>query len=38
VIGVVHGDNESLHVVMPGRVAEHAAHCHELTFLSASSG
>jgi len=36
--GVVHGDNESLHVVMPGRVAEHAAHCHELTFLSASSG
>ena len=35
--GVLHGDDTSLHVVLPGRVAENATDCHELTFLSHSS-
>lgn len=32
--GVLHGDDTSLNVLMPGRNAEGAAHCQELTFLS----
>lgn len=32
--GVLHGDDTSMHVVMPGRVANDAAPVHELAFLS----
>jgi hypothetical protein len=32
--GVLHGDEASLHVLMPGRNAEAATPCHELAFLS----
>jgi hypothetical protein len=32
--GVLHGDDASMHVVMPGRVANDAAPVHELAFLS----
>ena len=35
--GVLHGDETSLRVVMPGRIAAGAMHCHELAFLSPSS-
>lgn len=34
--GVLHGDDASMNVVMPGRVAEGAAACHELTLLSST--
>lgn len=32
--GVLHGDDASLHVSVPGRNAQDANNCHELTFLS----
>ena len=32
--GVLYGDDTSLHVILPGRNAEGAAHCEELTLLS----
>lgn len=32
--GVLHGDDASLHVSMPGRSVQDASDCHELTFLS----
>ncbi len=34
--GVLHGDDTSMNLLMPGRVAEGAESCHELTFLSLS--
>jgi hypothetical protein len=36
--GVLHGDDASLHVVMPGRTADEATHCHEITFMSFAPG
>ena len=36
--GVLHGDDASLHVIMPGRNAGDAVQCHELTLLSPSPG
>jgi hypothetical protein len=35
--GVLHGDDTSMNVVVPGRVAESAASCHELALLSLAS-
>ena len=32
--GVIYGNDQSLHVILPGRNAEGAAHCQELTLLS----
>jgi len=32
--GILYGDDASLHVLMPGRNADDAMHCHELTLLS----
>ena len=34
--GVLHGDDACMNVLMPGRLAEGATACHELTFLSLS--
>lgn len=34
--GVLHGDDASMNVAMPGRVADGATECLELTFLSSS--
>ena len=31
--GVLHADDASLHIVMPGRLADDATRCHELVFL-----
>lgn len=31
--GVLHGDDTSLHVVMPGRTADEETLCHEISFL-----
>lgn len=31
--GVLHADDCSLHVSMPGRIDEHAGTCHEISFL-----
>jgi hypothetical protein len=31
--GILYGDDSCLHVLMPGRVGNGAARCHELTFL-----
>lgn len=31
--GVLHADDSSLHVCMPGRVSEFAAKCHEISFI-----
>jgi hypothetical protein len=36
--GVLFGDDASLQVVMPGRVSDHGAQCHELALLSPSPG
>jgi hypothetical protein len=33
--GILHGDEESLHVVMPGRTSGEATHCQELALLPA---
>jgi len=35
--GVLHGDDNSLHVLMPGRTANGTQQCHELTLLSPAS-
>jgi len=35
--GVLHGDDVSLHVTMPGRTGENASSCSDLTLLSPSS-
>jgi hypothetical protein len=35
--GVLHGDDVSLHVTMPGRVGDNASPCNDLTLLSPSS-
>ena len=32
--GILYGNDVSLHVILPGRNAEGAAHCQELTLLS----